>query len=195
MKKIITGLILFLSTTTSRAADIWTTRHFLGGNMEGEANPLTRELGLNWPQLVAVNVALTTLILGALVFYSLGRTKRLKHETQTVRLFGAYCLYNREMTLTQLICGLALGWPLPKDWYQALRYFGFIAPVAVVGGSLAAVFSWWAERSWDWRWVVFLRANFSIGYYSLFELLVATLFMAIGAYWFFRSEMRLARSA
>lgn len=188
MKRSMVTLVTFLAVTTSRAADLATTLHF-SPSLNREANPFVAVLGFDWSLLLLSNVlGLVVFIFVPLAAYWRWPSKTVTHRPATTWEFASLCLYDRPMKRAELIKSLIRGWPLPKDWRQMLRLFGFSVSWTVAAGSWMAVFSWWATNAWGWSAYRAFRNSLGIGRYPLLELLAGLTVCIIATARFFKSE-------
>lgn len=195
MKRTALFFVTLFAVLSARAADVATTYHF-SPTLHLEANPIVRNLGAGWPVLLLTNVAaVVVFLLVPLWYYWCGPAKRLDVPPASVWDFTARSLYNRPMSKRRLVATMMCGWPLPRDWRQTTRYFGFTMSWMVVVASWLAVLSWWAQSSWHWQAFGVFRRAFSIGHFPCFELAGALLAGVVLSMVYFRAEHREALRA
>lgn len=195
MKRSSVALVTFFSVMTARAADVATTFHF-SPTLANEGNPIVRLLGAGWTGLMLSNVAaVLVFLLVPLLLYWKWPPKRLADPPASVWDYASLCLYSKPMGRARLLAAMFLGWPLPRDRRQMVRFFGFTMSWAVVAGSWAAVLAWWAQCAWDWQAFNRLRAAVTLGSLPLLEISVSLLAALVATVVHFRLEHHEARQA
>lgn len=182
------GLITFSSVTVARAADIATTLHF-NPSLSREANPLSSVLGFDAAQLVVSNLILVVLfLLVPLIFYVVRGPAKIMEKAHTLTEYMSIQLFRSKLERNCFLCGVFLGWPLPKNWLQATRVFGFAVSWAVVFASLQATFAWWATNQWGMDWYGQYRALLNFHGYPVIELVPVVFVFYLVAYALFKRE-------
>jgi len=188
MKRSVLALGTFVAVSTARAADLATTFHF-NPSLSREANPLVTWHGADPKALLIFNVVgLAILFLAPLFLYWRGRPKVLAEKAESVWDFASLLLYDRIMPKGRLIRAFLLGSPLPKDWFQFLRLWGFAGCWALAIGSFIVTFSWWAVSDLHWTTYQTIRSSITIGSYPVLELVPVIPTFIAAAVIFFRTE-------
>jgi hypothetical protein len=186
-RTLVTAVTLF-AVTAARASDLAVTFHY-NPSLSREANPIVSYFGAGAHAMLVADIVLVIVILFVPLFvYWRGSPKRFRAKPESMWDFAALYLYERAMSRGQLLRAIVFCWPLPKDWLQVLRLWGLAGSWAVVVGSFAAVFSWWALWGLKWSAYRVVYATFSISHYPLIVPIVALVGGAFGAVTFFRLE-------
>ncbi|MCE9519008.1 MAG: hypothetical protein K8R87_05525 [Verrucomicrobia bacterium] len=132
----------------ARVADVAITYRF-SPDLAFEGNPMVRLLGMGWPFLLTANL-LAVFAIGACSLSWLQNPLQYEYspDVRDAWSFASFAsfnrVYSRPMFLwKRLVC-------TPKNWRHSIQLLGFVAPVTVVGLSVAAVFSWYAMYSLHW---------------------------------------------
>lgn len=185
----VVAIVTFLSVAASRAADLATTLHF-NPSLSEEANPLSSVYGFDVAQLVASNViGVVVILLVPLLIYVVCAPARIEEKAESITQYVSLQLFRSKLPRTRVLCGIFLGWPLPKDWLQVLRVFGFAVSWGVVYAGLQATFGWWAKH-WEFDWYVQYRAISNLRGYPVIELIPSIAVVYSMAYLFYRMEFK-----
>jgi len=188
--RLVVAGLAFLSVTAARAADLVTTLHF-NPTLSREANPFASVFGFDTAQLVVSNViGVLAFVVAPLLVYVMYPPSRREKTQQALGEYISLQLYRCRLEKRRLVPALCLGWPLPRDWLQATRAFGFAISWAVVFGSLQFTFGWWATNEWGMEWYKLYRSLFNFRGYPVIELIPIIVSFYIAAYLFFRMEFK-----
>ena len=189
--RLITGIVTFSSVVAARAADLTTTLHF-NPSLSREANPLCSVFGFDAAQLVASNViGVMIFVLVPLLIYIVYPPAKIKETAHTLGEYSSLQIFRSKLKRIRLLSGMFLGWPLPKNWLQATRVFGFAASWAIVFGSLQATFAWWATNQWGMDWYKDYRGIINFYNYPVIELIPVGIVFYLMGYLFFRKEFNI----
>lgn len=186
--RLIVGIVTFFSVAAARAADLATTLHF-NPDLSREANPLSSVLGFDASQLIASNVigVLLFVMIPLLVYVFYGPAK-IDERACILNNYISLQLFREKLSRTRLLCGLFLGYPLPRNWLQTTRVIGFALSWAVVFASLQAAFAWWATNQWGMDWYRQYRATINFRGYPVVELIPVLFVFYFMGYVLFRRE-------
>lgn len=188
--RLVVAGVTLLSAASARAADLATTLHF-NPTLSREANPLVSALGFDATQLIITNaICLLLFVLAPLSIYALYAAARMEERPQTLAEYISLQLYRCRMEKRDLFRAIFLGSPLPKDWLQVTRAFGFVISWTVVFGSLQATFGWWATNQWEMEWYRIFRSVLNFRGYPVMEVITVLIFVDIVGYLFFRMEFK-----
>lgn len=189
-KRAIVGIVTFFSVTAARVADIATTLHF-NPSLSREANPLSSVLGFDAAQLVTANlIGMVVLLLTPLLLYVVRGPARLEEQVESLTQYISLQLFRSKLPRNRVLCGVFLGWPLPKNWLQAARVLGFTLSWTVVFASLQATFAWWATNQWGMDWYRQYRGTINFHGYPVIEFIPVLLVFYSMGYLYFRKEFR-----
>ena len=188
----IVGIVTCFSVAAARAADLVTTFHF-NPSLSREANPLVFFLGFDAAQLVASNLTgMVIFLFVPLLLYVVRGPARMEEQADSLTQYISLQIYRSKLPRSRFLCGVFLGWPLPKNWLQVTRLFGFALSWTIVFASLQATFAWWAIDYWgmdsyrQYRGILSFR-----GYpYPVIELVSALFVFYSLCYLFFRKEFK-----
>jgi len=182
--------VAFLSVIAARWADLATTLHF-NPTLSREANPFVSVFGLDTTQLIVTNViGILAFVLAPLLAYVRYAPASMEQTPQTLAEYISIQLYRCNLEKKRLYHAIFLGWPLPKDWLQTTRLFGFTVSWTVVFASLVATFGWWATNQCGMEWYQAYRSLFSIRGYPVIEFIPIIVCIYIAGYLYFRMEFR-----
>jgi len=172
-ERAIPALVSLLMISAARASDIASTFHF-NPSLSSEANPLVAWWGASAPTLVLVNIGtVVAFLLIPLFLYWRYAPAPLATKPATAREFICQQLYGRTLSTPEFHRAMFMAWPLPKNWLQAVRWFGFVITGTMAFASFHAAFSWWAAHEWDLQWYNHLRYRTAIGGYPSLEIISA----------------------
>ncbi|MEM7147219.1 MAG: hypothetical protein AAF591_19035 [Verrucomicrobiota bacterium] len=180
----------FVSLSAARAADVTTTLHF-NPSLSREANPLSSVLGFDALQLVVTNiVAVVVFLFVPLLVYIVYGPASMGEKACSFREYVSLQLFRSKLERARFLRGVFLGWPLPKNWLQAVRVLGFALSWAIVIASLQATFAWWATNQWGLDWYGRYRALFSFRGFPVVELIPIVIVFFLMGFVFFRMEYK-----
>jgi len=188
MKRTTWMVTTLFAVTAARASDLATTFHF-DPSLSREVNPIVAQLGGDAKALLLSNmIGVAVFLFIPLFWFWRCRSKRLTVSPTSLRDFASLLFYDRILPKWQLWSASLLGWPLPKDWSQVVRLWGFAGCWTVVFGGFLATFSWWAVSEWHWAWYQALRSALAPGNYPVIELLACIPTFYVAAIVFVRTE-------
>jgi hypothetical protein len=188
--RVIIGVVTFFSIAIARTADLATTLHF-NPSLSREANPLSSVLGFDAAQLVVSNViGVAIFLLAPLLIYVVRGPAKIEEKANTLTEHISLQLFRSKLDQNRVLCGVFLGWPLPKNWLQATRVVGFALSWAVVFASLQATFGWWAINHWGMDWYRQYRGILNFRGYPVIELIPPLLVFYSMGYLFYRMEFK-----
>ena len=186
----IIGIVTLFSIVSARAADLVTTLHF-NPSLSREANPFCSILGFDAAQLIASNLfGIVVFLLVPLFVYVVRSPAKMEEKADSLTEYVSLQLFRSKLPRSRILSGVFLGWPLPKNWLQAIRLLGFALSWAIVFGSIQATFGWWATNHWGMDWYRQYRGIANFRGYPVIELIpVMLVFYGMG-YLFFRMEFK-----
>lgn len=172
-ERAIPALVSLLMISAARASDMVSTFHF-NPSLSSEANPLVAWWGVGAPSLVLINIStVVALLLIPLFLYWRFSPAPLATKPATPRDFICQQIYGRSLSTPEFHRAMFMAWPLPKNWLQAARWFGFVITGTIAVASFHAAFSWWAAHEWNLQWYNHLRYRTAIGGYPSLEIISA----------------------
>lgn len=186
---------LVFAFVASRLADIGSTYYFIPElGIAEEANPLVSIARFQWIELLIFQFILGVGVILFAAYYSFGRTEPVQCKSHSLRTYASICLFNQDLEISRFLRGLFLGYPIPTNWHQLFRFYGFTLIVSLTAASYFAAASWWMNHYFQISWFTYLyQASGGVGNYPLIVVYFGLFVSLIASYYFFWSEHRFAK--